>query len=129
MQLPLSTTEIILAISIITIGVTIQGSIGFGLGPFGVPLLLLIDPVFIPGPLLFSAFFLNLLMLRRENHAVKLDEIKWALFGRIIGSILAVFVLKIIAKDVLSLFFAVMVLVACGISISGLKIYINKLNL
>jgi uncharacterized membrane protein YfcA len=129
MQLPLTPTEIILAILIITIGAIIQGSIGFGLGPFGVPMLLLIDPVFVPGPVLFSAFFLNLLMLRRERHFAKLGEIKWALFGRIIGTIIAAFVLKIIAKDILSLFFAVMVLIACGISISGFKVSINRLNL
>ena len=68
-------------------------------------------------------------MLRRERHAAKLGEIKWALFGRVIGTIIAILVLKVMVKDILSLFFSIMVLLACGISISGIKVSVSRVNL
>ncbi len=129
MQLPLSPTQIALALCIITVGAIIQGSIGFGLGPFGVPLLLLIHPQFVPGPVLFSALFLNILMIRREGYAVKLNETFWALIGRVIGTILAALILKFIAKDILTLYFAAIVLFGCALSLSGLTLAINRINL
>ncbi len=62
MEVPLNLYEIFFAILIVVIGSILQGSIGFGLGPFSVPLLLLIDPVFVPGPLLLSALVLTILI-------------------------------------------------------------------
>jgi len=51
MEFPLDITSVILAFFIVTPGSMLQGSVGFGLGLVCVPLLVLIDPVFIPGPL------------------------------------------------------------------------------
>ena len=78
MELSLTVYEILLAIVIVILGAILQGSIGFGLGPFSVPLLLLIDPVFVPGPVLLAALFLTVLLYNREHHAVHKNEIKWA---------------------------------------------------
>ena len=120
MEFPLSLTEVIIALVIVIIGGILQGSIGFGLGPFCAPLLVLVNPALIPGPLLMIALALTLLMFQREKHAVKVGEIKWAVAGRVLGSILGAFMLTLISKDFLTLFFGFIMLMAALILISGM---------
>jgi len=121
--------EIVLAIIIVIFGAMLQGSIGFGLGPFSVPLLLLINPIFVSGPLLFIALVLTILMYKREKHAVNNNEIKWAVMGRTLGTITGAFVLTIISKNHLSLLFASVILLSLLIFISGIKLRLTSLNL
>ena len=48
----MSGLELALGLVVFTIGCTIQGVLGFGAGLFSVPILALIDPQFVPGPVL-----------------------------------------------------------------------------
>jgi len=107
------------AFGIAVLGAILQGSVGFGLGLLGVPLLVLIDPVFIPGPLLLAAFLLNLLMFHRERTSIDFGSVKWAVPGRILGAILGAGILTLIPQGRLSVLFCLMVLVAVGISFTG----------
>ena len=75
MTLPFDTAGCLMVFGISAAGAILQGSVGFGLGLIGVPLLVLIDPVFVPGPLLLAAFLLNLLMSHREHTLVLPYEI------------------------------------------------------
>ena len=129
MEISFSFYEILLAIIIVVIGSILQGSIGFGLGPFCVPLLLLINPMFIPGPLLLAALVLTILMFKREKHAVHINEIKWAVIGRIIGTIIGATLLTIISNNHLSLLFASVILFSLLISVSGVRLKLSNLNL
>lgn len=129
MDLPLTIYELLLGILIVIIGAILQGSIGFGLGPFAVPLLLLINPIFIPGPVLLIALALTILMYKREKHAVNVSEIKWAVIGRLLGTIVGAIVLTIIPKDSLSLLFAFVILLSLIMFISGIKLNLTYLNL
>lgn len=129
MEFPLSVLDSILACGIVIIGATLQGSIGFGLGPFSVPLLVLINPIFAPGPLLSAALILTLLIYRREHHAVKRIEVKWAIAGRLVGSILGATFLKFISQDHLSLVFGIAVLFALLIFVGGFHLPITNGNL
>ena len=70
MEFPFDLLSVLLAFGIAVSGAVLQGSVGFGLGLVGVPLLVLIDPVFVPGPLLLGAFLLNLLISLREQTAI-----------------------------------------------------------
>jgi len=109
----------ILAFFISSCGALLQGSIGFGLGLISVPLLVLIDPVYVPGPVLFAAFFLNLLIFIRERHAIHIKGLHWAVFGRIVGAIFGAMILFAIPQNSISLMFGLMVLLAIGISLVG----------
>ena len=111
--------SVLVAFGIAVLGAVLQGSVGFGLGLLGVPLLVLIDPVFIPGPLLLAAFLLNLLMSRRERTSIDFGSVKWAVPGRILGAILGAGILTLIPQGRLSVLFGLMVLVAVGISFTG----------
>ncbi len=129
MNFPLGLVNSILAFSIAFLGATLQGSIGFGLGLIGVPLLALLNPIFIPGPLLLAALSLTLLISYRERSSVSIWEIKWAVVGRIIGSILGISLLSIFPKDNMSTLFGIMVLIAVASSVSGLKLPLNSSSL
>lgn len=113
-------TDFILANFAVVIGATLQGSIGFGLGFVGAPLLMLISPTLIPGPLLLNAVVLTVMLTHRERHSVVFSEIKWAVAGRLAGVSVAAAVVASISTDGLALILGVLVLLLVGLSLSGL---------
>lgn len=121
MELPFDILSGLMAFGISVLGAVLQGSVGFGLGLIGVPLLVLIDPVFVPGPLLLGAFLLNLLISRREQTGIDLTGVRWAIPGRILGAILGSLMLSYFPRGHISVLFGGMVLLAVGITIAGLK--------
>lgn len=129
MDFPLDVLSSMIAFVIVTVGATFQGTIGFGLGPLAVPLLVLINPDFVPGPLLFSALLLTILMSYREYHAIDVKGLKWAVVGRIVGTIIGAALLIIIPRNSLSIMFGIMVLLAVGISMAGVILPITPRNL
>jgi len=123
------TNTLLIIIFITALGATVQGSVGLGLGFVSVPTLAIIDPIFVPGPLLLSAFFLTILISHREHRAIQFKGIKWAISGRIIGAILGVLVLLFVPKENLALIFAIMVILGVILSFSGIRISPNAQNL
>jgi uncharacterized membrane protein YfcA len=128
-EIELTFIEYNLAVCVVIIGALLQGSIGFGLGPFSVPLLLLINPVFVPGPLLCIALMQTIFMYFKDRSEVIINDIKWAVSGRIFGSIAGAITLTIIAEQDLSLLFAIVILFSLLIFISGIKLELKKNNL
>ena len=126
---PLTILDFILITVVATLGATLQGSVGLGLGMFGAPILMLIDPGFIPGPLLCSALVLSLLLAHRERHSIHFPDLGWALSGRLVGVILGVLVLVSLSPDRLRLVFGVLILVAVAMSASGFHLRIGPRTL
>ncbi len=115
-------TEFLLAGVVVTIGATLQGSIGFGLGMFSVPLLVLIDARLVPGPLLCASVGLTLLLTRREWPGIQFGDLKWALAGRVPGIAVAGVVLTVVPADKIAIAFGILVLLAVALSASGLHV-------
>jgi len=111
------------------LGATLQGSLGLGLGFVTVPLLAIIDPRFLPGPLILAALVLTLLLAYRDHEAIHLKGIAWVLVGRVIGSIIGIQLLLLIPEKNLSLTFAGMVILGVLMSISGIRISLNAKTL
>ena len=107
---------------VLILGSGLQGTIGFGLGMVGAPLLMLIDPAMVPGPLLADSLLLTLLMARRERDGIKFSELKWALTGRFIGVLLAMFALVLLPRERTSLAVGCAVLLAVALASSGLRL-------
>ncbi len=128
MDVPLDFTSCMTAFGIAVFGSVVQGSVGFGLGLIGVPLLVLIDPVFVPGPLLLAAFLLNLLVSYRERTDIDLSGVRWAVPGRVLGAILGSLILLVVPKEHLSFLFGAMVLLAVGIIFAGLEFPLTSRN-
>lgn len=81
---------------------------------------MLISPSFIPGPLLFNAVVLTLLLAHRERKSIVVSEIRWAVVGRLIGVAFAAAVVASISTDGLALMLGLLVLLLVGLSLSGL---------
>ncbi len=129
MPFPIHVSTVVLVMTIVFIGTLLQSSVGFGLGPIAVPLLVLIYPGFIPGPLLLSALILTLLMAWRDHRSIHIQGVKWAVPGRILGSILGAELLVVIPNNSLNILFGTMVLFAVLISFSGLQLRLKPWNI
>jgi len=120
---------LVLVSGVVCLGAMLQGSIGFGLGTFSVPILLLLEPLFVPGPMLLVAFFLTLMLLRRERASVAFREVSWGIAGRALGSAVVGVVFLYMASEWMPPLVAVLVLVALGIMASGWKLPITRVSL
>lgn len=129
MELPISMTALVIAYGIVMLGAAIQGSIGFGLGSFGVPLLLLVDPIFVPGPLLCLASMLSIMVYRRERASVEFREVKWGIVGRLMGTTIAAFLLSYIPQELTTPLIAALVLIALIFIVSGFRLPLTMPNL
>jgi uncharacterized membrane protein YfcA len=127
--MPLNVVQIVSANIIVLLGSVLQGSIGFGLGPFAVPMLVLIDRQFVPGPLILAALLLTSLMFRRERTALDKNGFKWAVSGRLLGTIFGTALLAVLPKEHLTFLFSVMVLSGVALSISGIHLKPSSKNL
>ena len=88
---------------VVAVGSLVQASVGIGLGLLAAPVLALVAPQFVPGPLLASVFCLTLFVLLRERRAVRLRGLGWALTGRVPGTICGALLVSRLAKAHLDL--------------------------
>ena len=116
------TTDLVGAAAIVMVGATLQGSVGFGIGMLAAPLLVLIDPRLVPGPLLASALVLTLLVAFRERRAIDFGGMGWALAGRVPGTLLGAVTLTFIPPDEMALLVGALVFLAVGLIGSGLRV-------
>jgi uncharacterized membrane protein YfcA len=107
---------------IIAIGAALQGAVGFGLGLFAAPLLLLFAPELVPGPLLAASMVLSVFLAHHERGTIAWRDLGWALLGRVAGIAAAAALLATVSQTSLGLWSGVLVLVAVGLSASGLHV-------
>ena len=117
----MSPGEILTVVLTVLFGATLQGSVGFGMGLLASPILILIDPWFVPGPILLSTTVLTVLLVYRERTAIDFHGIQWAMVGRLFGTVLASAILLVVSADQLVLLIGVFILSAVGMSLSGFR--------
>ena len=118
-----------LAVSTVAVGAMLQRSVGFGLALVAAPVLILIDPQFIPGPLLIASLSLTILMACRDRDGIDLSGLHWAVGGRIVGTGAGLTALRAISQDQLTLTLGLLVLLAVAISVSGLRLHPTRSTL
>ncbi|MBN1261468.1 MAG: sulfite exporter TauE/SafE family protein [Anaerolineae bacterium] len=114
-----------MVILVMALGALLHGSAGLGIGLIGAPLLVLIEPRLVPGAILSSSLALTLLMLLRERRHVDFFGLKWAVAGRIVGTLAATYLLVNLPVSETSVVIGVLVLLAVGLSVGGLRIKRN----
>jgi uncharacterized membrane protein YfcA len=119
---PLTPIKLLAACAVVTIGSALQGSVGIGLGLLAAPILVLIDPSLVPGPILCCGLALTGLMSYRERQAMDVSGLKWGLVGRLLGTIVAVVVLTNVPQKEMTLALGTLVLFAVALSASGLHV-------
>ena len=125
----MTTTTLVIISLVVGIAAALQSSIGYGLSLVANPILVLINPAFVPGPVLFAVFFLSILVVLRERRSVDLNGVSWALVGRVIGALIAAWLLLRITQHTLILLFGFMVLFAVVVSATGWRVPMTRLNL
>ena len=109
------------AIALILAG-AIQGSTGFGFNMLAAPLLALIDPSFVPGPMIALATLVSVGGALREAPQINRSDLGFSLAGRLIAAGLAAWCVGLMSPQTFSLFFGLTVLFAVVVSLSGLRI-------
>lgn len=103
----------------LVVATAVQGSVGFGANVVAVPILLLIDPRLVPGPAIFAALALNLLMVWRDRRATSLGPVGTVLAGRLAGTVAGVAALGVLSDRGLAVVVAVTVLVVVAVTAAG----------
>lgn len=113
--------QILLANLVLVAGACLQGVAGYGIGTLSAPLVFLISPLFLPGPMIVNAVLLNVLMLVRNRASLSFRPVRYAIGGNVVGTILAGFTLLLLSARGFDLAFGVLILLAVGLSVAGLK--------
>ncbi len=121
----MSLAATVLASAIVAFGSVAQGSVGFGVGVVSAPLLLLIDPRLVPGPLVLTAFFLIAGIAWREWRGVRLKDLAWSLPGRVAGTVAAVLFIRAIPAESFGAVIGALVVVAVAISAIGIQVRLS----
>src|SRR4051812_26136709 len=127
--LPVSPIELAIALGLVVIGSIIQGSIGFGLAAVVAPILLLVNKIFLPGPMLVTSMLLTLLIAWRDRDHAVWPEVAIGTLGRVMGSLPAACALRYVSGPVYELLFAVAVLAGVAISMAGWHVRLTLRNL
>jgi len=118
-----------MACIVVAAAALLQSMVGIGFGMVAAPVLAIIDPVMVPGPLLAVALAMAALMLAREWHSVDREGLVFALMGRIPMSFLAGLTAGLLSPQLFMLVFAAIILVAVGLSLSGWRLPATRRNL
>jgi len=120
---------LIIAVIGVSIGACVQSALGFGLGLISAPVLALIDLRFVPGPLIFLGMTIAMLVAHRERSSLDISAVKWAIFGRIPGSVLGSLAVVALADRWLAVLLGVTLLAAVIASVAGVRVPLNARTL
>lgn len=113
----------------VTLGSTLQGVIGLGMGLFAAPILALADPAFLPVAPVIAVIPLGIGSAWRERHAVERRDVAVALAGRVIGVVAGAWAVAATGHGFLAIVVAASVLTAVIGSLTGLRFATNGRNL
>lgn len=112
-----STGLLVAAAVIMAIGCALQAAVGFGFALFSAPLLLLIDPHFVPGPILLAAIPLCIWSWWRERSAAGAQHLRPLLLGAVLGTLSGVAALKLAFATPPVAVFGLLILAAVAVSL------------
>lgn len=104
--------------AIVAAGAALQASVGIGFAVLAAPLLLILAPELVPGPILFLGVLLAAMTMTREFRSVDVRQLSLAVGGRIAGTAAAGAVIALLPLPVFSVVFALMILGAVGLSVA-----------
>lgn len=116
----MSPLEYVAVFAVMAVAAALQGGVGFGMNLLAAPLLALVDPALVPGPLILSATFLTILMTRRDRADVDWSGLGWVMLGRLPGTLVGALVIASISAAGVAIAVGIAVLVAAALSIRDL---------
>ncbi len=119
MDVPLTTGDLFLGSGAVVLGAVVQATSGIGAGLLLVPLLSLINPALVPGPLILSALSLMILMTVRGRRQVIGEGLPMVIAGMLLGALAAYPVIGLLRGAATDLLFGAMLFGALAISLAG----------
>jgi uncharacterized protein len=103
-------------------GAVIQGTGGIGFALFAAPLVALVRPELVPGPMIVLGGAVSLLAALREFRRIDYRAAAIAFAGRVPGSIAAGLVIGLFSPRTFALVFALMILLAVALSVTARRV-------
>jgi uncharacterized membrane protein YfcA len=103
-------------------GAAAQVAIGLGLNLFAVAILALINPVFVPGPILINSFLLSIAASAQLRKDIDFREFGVAIGGLLTGTVAAAIVLAVVVVEQLSRLFGVLIVAAVAMATVGARV-------
>ncbi|TKT75901.1 sulfite exporter TauE/SafE family protein [Aquamicrobium sp. LC103] len=116
------------AVALVVAG-AIQGSTGFGFSMLAAPMLAVIDPAFVPGPMLAMAVAVSAGGAVREWSDVNRQDLAFSLTGRLLAAGAAAFCVSLLSPGAFAATFGFGVLFAVVLSLLGLRIETTRRSL
>lgn len=108
---------------------TLQAATGMGMALLAAPLLALVDPALVPGPVLCAVMVLSAVVAWRERGTLDIQMLAPAVLGLLFGTAIGAGLLAVLVGWHLAQTFAVLILAAVLLSVLGLPIRAGKLTL
>jgi uncharacterized membrane protein YfcA len=110
------------AMALVVFGAAVaQGVGGIGFAMFAAPVAAMFFPQLAPGPLLTLGGFISLLTALRERAFIDWCAVSYALAGRVVGTLIAIYAMASFAPQALGVLFACLILAAVALSVAGLR--------
>lgn len=119
----------LLALLIVTTGIALQAIIGIGFGLVAAPLLYLLDPAYVPAPVLITGFMLSVIIVLQQRQSLQWRRVMPAILARLPGAWLGAWLLLMIPPATLSLLFGSAILLAVAISLRSFHFRVTPLSL
>lgn len=104
--------ELGLALLVVAVGATVQRTVGFGAALVSVPLLLLIDPDLVPGPVVVANLALIAMMAIGTGGDADWRGVRWMAVGLLPGALVGALALALVPEDQLAVLAGAIVLAA-----------------
>ncbi|WP_317931187.1 sulfite exporter TauE/SafE family protein [Halioxenophilus sp. WMMB6] len=121
-------TEILLLNAVIFLGAFVQGLIGFGLGVVCAPLIFLVEPGYLPAPLILLSTLLTSVILVANRADLSFRLVRWPIVGQAFGVVSAALIMAVINEAMFGLVFALLLLLAVVLTVLRLRLPINVLT-
>lgn len=119
-------TDLLIISFIVMLGALVQGSTSMGYALVVAPVLMIINPAFVPVPILMSGFTLSIYLMLRERKSIILTGLGYSVVGRVLGAILATYIIVLISPVYFALVFGGMILLAVALSLMRGQWEINQ---
>lgn len=121
-------TLVVMSLAVL-VGAAVQSLVGIGLGLVAAPLIALAAPDLMPGSLLILALVLPLLSLVQGEREIDWHGFAWALPGRLVGTVVGVWVVTVVEPHQLGVAVGLVVLAATALTVRAFVVPINRATL
>lgn len=107
---------------VMVVASTVQSSVGMGQGLLSAPLLRLLHPDLLPGPIVFAGFLTSVVLMLRNSRRSDVRETLPAIAGRIVGIGIAIGLLAVLSEQGLTITIGGIVLFMVALRLVGLRV-------